>query len=413
MSNPLITCNIAIVGGGTSGLALATELRRLGVDDVVVVERENQAGGVPRHCGHYPFGLREFKRVMKGPDYARAMVRAAKMAGVDIRTGTSVTALHQAARLSLSTADGMADLQAERVVLCTGVRESSRAQRMLGGQRPMGVISTGALQSMVYLHKKRPFGRPVILGTELVSISAINTCAHIGIKPVAMIEENNRLTARQIIRAYPALRGIPVRFNAQNLQILGDNQVEAVRYTDASGTPHLIETDGVIVSGQFRPEAALLHASHIEVDPATGGPSVDQFGRSSDPRYFSTGNLLRPIETSSWCWSEAVAAAKRIADDLKNPIGDCPSRPLRADDAAIRFVMPQRVALTDRGGAMEQMQIRLRHPATGYLSLISGGKTLWSDFIETRPERRILAPLAPVITHCRTDPIDVRILGDD
>ena len=409
MSNPLITCNIAIVGGGTSGLALATELRRLGLKDVVVLEREIEAGGVPRHCGHYPFGLREFKRVMKGPDYARAMVRAAEMAGVEIRTGTSVTALHRNARLSLSTADGITGLQAERVVLCTGVRESSRAQRMLSGQRPMGVISTGALQSMVYLHSKRPFRRPVILGTELVSFSAITTCAHLGIKPVAMVEENSRITARQIIRPYPALCGIPIRFGARDLQILGDKQVEALRYTDANGTPHRIETDGVIVSGQFRPEAALLHASHIEVDPATGGPSVDQFGRTSDPRYFSTGNLLRPVETSSWCWSEAVAAAKQIADDLRDPIGNCPTLPIQTNDAAIRFVMPQRLALTDRGGAMQHLQIRLNRPTTGYLSLISGGKTLWSDFIESRPERRILAPLAPLLNSHPTGPVSLKI----
>ena len=93
---------------------------------------------MPRHCGHYPFGLRELKRVLKGPDYARALVSAAQKAGVDIRTQTSVTKLHQGARLSLSTQDGMVDLQAERVILCTGVRESSRAQRLISGQRPMG-----------------------------------------------------------------------------------------------------------------------------------------------------------------------------------------------------------------------------------------------------------------------------------
>ena len=39
----MITCNIAIVGGGTSGLALATELRRLGPSmSVVVLERETE-----------------------------------------------------------------------------------------------------------------------------------------------------------------------------------------------------------------------------------------------------------------------------------------------------------------------------------------------------------------------------------
>ena len=167
----------------------------------------------------------------------------------------------------------------------------------------------------------------------------------------------------------------------------------------------------MIVTGQFRPEAALLHTSHIEVDPATGGPSVDQFGRTSDPKYFSTGNLLRPVETSSWCWHEAVATAKRISDDLQNPIGDCPSVALQSGDNLIRFVMPQRLVLTERSGAMSQMQLRLNRPAMGYLSAISDGKCLWGDYIQSRPERRILAPLSPLLNKGLVAPVTLKILS--
>ena len=410
MSDAIINCTVAIVGGGTAGLALATELRRRGVDNVVVLERETQAGGVPRHCGHYPFGLRELKRLMKGPDYARVLVRNAISAGVDIRTGTTVTALHANARLSISTADGLMNLQAERVVLCTGVRESSRAQRFLSGQRPQGVISTGALQSMVYLHGQRPFRRPVILGTELVSFSAIMTCRHLGMHPVAMIEENNRITVRQFMRPYPAIMGVPVKFGACDLRVLGDKTVEAVEYTDQHGLRQTIKTDGIIVSGKFRPESALLYASHIEVDPATGGPSVDQYGRTTDPGYFCTGNLLRPVETSSWCWHEAVECAARVARDLTSPLDIQGFVPLGFNDSAIQFVMPQRLTLSDRVGAMEAMQIRLSQPAIGRLTVRSGGKTLWGKSIHSRPERRILAPLSPVLKANPQDTVKLNIV---
>jgi len=404
-------CNIAIVGGGTAGLALATELRRLGVESVTVLEREPAAGGVPRHCGHYPFGLRELKRVLKGPDYARKLVQNARAAGVDIRTDTTVTALHPNARLSINTPEGSYALQATRVVLCTGVRESSRAQRFIGGQRPMGVLTTGALQSMVYLNHKRPFRRPVIIGSELVSFSAIMTCRHMGMRPLAILEENARITVRQIMRPFPALTGIPVRFNASNIRILGDKTVQAVAYEDATGRMHEIKADGVIISGKFRPEAALLYASHLEVDAGTGGPSIDQYGRASDPSYFCTGNLLRPVETSSWCWHEAVETASRIVQDLSTPIGGSGHVPLCSADPAIRFVVPQRLVRADAPGAMTQMQLRLVQPKSGYLSALSGGKTLWGDWLDTRPERRILAPLKPALAHGGPDAVEMRIIG--
>ncbi len=403
------SCNIAIVGGGTAGLALATALKQRGLKGVVVLEREPEAGGVPRHCGHYPFGVRELKRLLKGPAYARALVQKAKAAGVDIRTNTTVTALHPDARLSLSTPEGCYELQAARVVLCMGVRESSRAQRFIGGQRPQGVVATGALQSMVYLNHKRPFKRPVIIGTELVSFSAIATCRHMGMRPVAMLEENERITVRQVMRPYPAIMGVPVRFNAGNIRILGHKTVEAVEYTTTGGHRKTIATDGVLITGRFRPESALLHASHLEVDPATGGPSIDQYGRASDPSYFCTGNLLRPVETSSWCWHEAVETAGRIVQDLAHPIGSPQGTRLCSADPAIRFVLPQRLVRSGAPGAMAQMQIRLAQPARGHLTALSGGKTLWGDFIESRPERRLLAPLAPALKSGLAAPVELRI----
>jgi hypothetical protein len=199
-------CAVAIVGGGTAGLSLATELRRLGVGDVVVIEREAEAGGVPRHCGHYPFGLREYGRLMKGPDYARRNVARAQAAGVRVLTGTAVTGLKRGGVLDVSSDVDSARLTAARVVLCTGVREASRAQRFLGGDRPPGVIATGTLQDMVYLKGHRPFARPVILGSELVSLSAIMTCRHLGIVPLVMIDQFGRCSDPRYFAAGNLLR---------------------------------------------------------------------------------------------------------------------------------------------------------------------------------------------------------------
>ena len=58
MSRSQLTVDALVVGGGPAGLAAATALRAGGVERVVVVEREDDAGGIPRLCAHTGFGLR-------------------------------------------------------------------------------------------------------------------------------------------------------------------------------------------------------------------------------------------------------------------------------------------------------------------------------------------------------------------
>ena len=187
--------DVVIVGGGPSGLAAATELRRLGAGRVIILDRDRQAGGIPRHCGHYPFGMREFHQMLRGPDYARRLAEQAQQAGVEIRTLCTVIKLHPGGLVEMTTPEGLARLRGKAVLLATGVRETSRAGRMIGGEKPGGILPTGALQGMVYLNGRRPFRRPVILGSELVSFSALLTCRHAGIRPLAMIEAGPRPVA--------------------------------------------------------------------------------------------------------------------------------------------------------------------------------------------------------------------------
>ncbi|WP_455373628.1 FAD-dependent oxidoreductase, partial [Limibacillus halophilus] len=281
-----------------------------------------------------------------------------------------------------------------------GVRETSRAARFIGGERPQGVVSTGALQSLVYLKGLRPFSRPVILGSELVSFSALLTCRHAGIRPQAMIEANPRVTARSFARGLPALLCVPLHLGATLDRILGHEKVEGVLLKDAQGKAREITCDGVIVSGGFTPEATLARMGHLTVDPGSGGPGVDQFGRCSDPAYFAAGNLLRPVETAGWSWREGVEAGERIAADLRGALGAKGAQEIgiRLKGEALRYVLPQRFSPMAQGFGMSHAQLRVTRPATGALSLSLDGRKLWLRRLSLLPERRILVPLAGLMS---------------
>jgi NADPH-dependent 2,4-dienoyl-CoA reductase/sulfur reductase-like enzyme len=388
--------DVAIVGGGPAGLGAALSLRHHGVARVLVLEREEAAGGVPRHCGHPPFGMREFGRVLAGPAYARRLVERAVAAGVEIRCEHSVVGVQPGGGLLLATPDGPATLAAGRAVLATGVRESSRHARLLSGDRPLGVLTTGALQAMVHLKGIVPFRRPVIVGTELVSLSALLTCRRAGIRPAAVVEAHRGPTARPVLALFPRLLGVPVHYGTEIAAIHGRSRVDGVTLRTAGRAPLELACDGVLLTGRFTPEATLVRPSHLELDTASGGPAVDQYGRCSDPTWYAAGNLLRPVETAGWCHREGQRIGTFVARDLAGELPAAqPSLPVMRG-RGVKLAVPQRLCPGAAGYGSDPLQLRVSEPVTGELRLAVGGRTVWRRRLAALPERRILVPLAGV-----------------
>lgn len=298
---------VVVIGAGPAGLAAAASLAREGVGRVVVIEREAMAGGVPRHCGHSPFGMREFGRVMDGPDYAVRLAEAARAAGAEILLRHDAVAVAPGGRVRIASPDGVVEILAERVVLATGARETPRAALLVPGDRPLGIMNTGALQAYAYLEHLAPFRRPVIVGTELIFCSAILTCRKVGAKPVAVVEAKARPGVNRVVATFPRLLGIPVHYGTEIVDIVGGARVERVVLRNADGATFDVACDGVVFTGGFVPETSLAVASGI---------AIRSDGLCSDPLVFAAGNVAPPLATAGRCWSDGRRIAAVIARGL-------------------------------------------------------------------------------------------------
>ncbi|HEY8396247.1 MAG TPA: FAD-dependent oxidoreductase, partial [Bacilli bacterium] len=58
-----------IIGGGPAGLAAALEASKRNLK-VLLLERENQTGGILKQCIHDGFGVVRFQEKLTGPEYA-------------------------------------------------------------------------------------------------------------------------------------------------------------------------------------------------------------------------------------------------------------------------------------------------------------------------------------------------------
>jgi thioredoxin reductase len=387
----VIARDVVILGAGPAGLAAAAELKRLGLRDIAIIDRETEAGGVPRHCGHTGYGLREFHRLLTGPEYASAIAEAAGAASITL--GVTALGLEAGGIVQATGRHGTEVYRGKAVLLAMGARETPRSARLVSGTRPWGVITTGALQQFIYLHNKAPFRRPVVIGTELVSFSTLVTMRHLGIKPVAMIEANARITARRpgdvVARA---VFGVPVLLDTQLVRILGKDHVEGIEIDRGSG-PERLDCDGVIFTGQFRPENALLANSPIAIDRGTLGPAIDQYWRCSDPAFFAAGNLLRGVETAGQCWREGRAAARAIAAALEGKLPTTTRIPVQAA-GALKYVYPQRIAAGHALDGTQLFKARVQKAARGTLVVRADDNVVWSRRISALPERRLAWPVS-------------------
>ena len=321
--------SVAIIGGGPAGLAAAIELRRQGVGEVVVLERERAAGGIPRHAVHQGFGIRDLHRVMSGPAYARRYAELALRAGAEIRTETMVTDWRADGTLELTAPGGRTSIRPDATLLATGCRERPRSARLIPGSRPAGVMTTGTLQQLVHLNHAPIGRRAVIVGAEHVSFSAIATLTHGGARAVAMTTEHDRHQSFDAFRVGSAIRYRTRLMTATSVTAIhGKPRLEAVELTDLrTRAVTTVACDTLVLTADWIPDHELAVAAGLELDHGTRGPAADGGMRTSRRGVFAAGNVLRGAETADVAALEGRRAASAIVRYLRD--GGWPERQLR------------------------------------------------------------------------------------
>ncbi|MEV7010542.1 FAD-dependent oxidoreductase [Streptosporangium sp. NPDC051022] len=359
---------VVIVGAGPSGLSAARELAPRLDGDVLVLDRESTAGGIPRHSDHPGYGIRDMGRFMSGPAYARRLVRQAEAAGATIRTDATVTGWAGERTIEATTPQGRIRVEAGAVVLATGARERPRPARLIPGDRPHGVYTTGHLQNLVHLKHGRVGERAVIVGAELVSWSAALTLREAGCRTVLMTTEYPRADSYALF-SVPGriLFGTKVATRTRVARIIGRPELRAVEIENVdTGERRVVECDTLVLTGDWIPDHELVRAAGIAMDPGTQGPLVDSAMRTDRPGVFAVGNMLHPVDTADIAAIDGAHVARSVMAWLN---GTARSKPgtwpdhgtARADtDSETRTVEETRTGGgTPAGGEASAGQVRL------------------------------------------------------
>ena len=313
--------DVIVIGSGPGGLAAAVEAKRTGAEDVLIIERDKELGGILLQCIHNGFGVEMLKEDLPGPSYAQRYVQEAHDLGVETLLDAMVLDVTPNRHIyAISTWSGFVELDARAIGLSMGARERTRAQIRLPGSRPAGVYTAGTAQRFTNIEGYLPGKRFVILGSGDIGMIMARRLTFEGAKVERVLEIMPFLTG--LTRNYVQCLldfDIPLQLRHTVNRILGNSRVEAVeavrvdeKWQPIAGTEEIIPCDTLLLSVGLIPENELSRQAGVRLDPLTVGPIVDSHFQTSVPGIFSAGNVVHVYDLVDWV-SEAGFEAGRSA----------------------------------------------------------------------------------------------------
>ena len=343
--------DILIIGAGPAGLAAAISAKENGIDSLLVLEREKDAGGILRQCIHNGFGLHRFKEELTGPEYAQRDIDKAAELGIEIECSTTVLSVSPDHTVTcVSSSRGLQVIHAKAIVLAMGCRERPRGALAIPGTRCAGIYSAGTAQKFVNLEGFMPGRRVVILGSGDIGLIMARRMTLQGAKVLACVELMPYSSGlnRNIVQCLQDY-DIPLYLSHTVTDIRGRERLEGVTVSEVDekrnpipGTEIEFDCDTLLLSCGLIPENELSLGAGVEISPATSGAVVNESFETSVPGIFACGNVLHVHDLVDHVSNESFKAGAAAAAYVRNETRRGSVIAVRDGDG-VRGTVPQQI----------------------------------------------------------------------
>ena len=395
LRNQVQYVDVLVIGAGPAGMAAAIAAREAGVENLLVLEREEHMGGILRQCIHNGFGLHRFKEELTGPEYAQRDIDKVQELGIEVHCGTTVLSVDENRFVTaISKEKGVQLFEAGAIVLAMGCRERPRGALGTPGSRCAGVYSAGTAQKFVNLEGYMPGKRVVILGSGDIGLIMARRMTLQGAKVLACVEimPYSGGLNRNIVQCLEDY-DIPLLLSHTVVDIEGKDRLSGVTIAKVDekrnpipGTEQHFDCDTLLLSVGLIPENELTQQAGVAMSPTTQGAVVDDNLQTSKEGIFACGNVLHVHDLVDFVSAESFRAGRAAAEYVQGKQRQGRYVDMK-DGNGVRGVVPQRLMIPE--GEAEPVQVMFR-PAAVYenatVVISAGGKEI------LRQRKRIFTP---------------------
>ena len=360
--------DLVIVGGGPAGLAAAEAARKNGIENMIILERDKELGGILNQCIHNGFGLHTFKEELTGPEYAQRFIDRVKELDIPYKLNTMVMDISEDKKVTImNREEGLQVLQARAVILAMGCRERPRGALNIPGGRPAGIYSAGTAQRLVNMEGFMPGREVVILGSGDIGLIMARRMTLEGakVKVVAELMPYSGGLKRNIVQCLDDF-GIPLKLSHTVIDIDGKDRVKGITLAQVDGrgkpipgTEEYYSCDTLLLSVGLIPENELSKEAGVELSAVTSGPVVNESLETNIPGVFACGNVLHVHDLVDFVSEEAAAAGKNAAKYiLGNTDTDSGEKVIPIiPTSGVRYTVPANIRVEKME---EQLKVRFR-----------------------------------------------------